>query len=194
MKKRALVIVAHPDDETIWLGGFISLHPEINWTIFSLCRVFDPDRQPKFLCACRRYKAKPIIADLPDDGELNSKQLTPLIKKIICARLGQLEPRQFDYIFTHGKNGEYGHPAHVAAHQAVRSLVKDYKLKTETLLCFNYKKSRQPTARAHSDLEIYLTGEEFKNKKAVMTKIYGFDPAGVDANYCTNPEAFKIVK
>lgn len=187
---KALAVVAHPDDETIWLGGFILRHPEMHWTIFSLCRASDPDRQPKFLRACGRLKAKPIITNLADDGRVKIKQLTPFIKKIIIKQLG-LKPK-FDYIFTHGRNGEYGHVIHRAVHRAVTSLIKEKKVTAKTFFCFNYRKSRQPTAKAQSDLVIYLTAREFKKKKAIMTEIYGFNPAGVDANYCTNPEAFKI--
>ena len=191
MKKKALVIVAHPDDETIWMGGFILLQPEIDWTIFSLCRASDSDRRPKFLRACRHFKAKPIIADLPDDGKLDSRRLISRIKKIIPLELGARTG--FTYVFTHGKNGEYGHIIHQAVHQAVKSLIKEKKIMAETAFGFNYKKNRRPAAKAPSDLEVNLSAEEFKNKKNVMTEIYGFDPAGVDANYCTNPEAFKII-
>ena len=189
---QSLAVVAHPDDETIWLGGFISRHPELNWTILSLCHASDPDRRPKFSRACRHFKAAGMIADLPDDGKLSLERLIARIKKIIPEKLGR--KRRFDYIFTHGQNGEYGHLIHRAAHQAVKSLVKEKKIITENLFCFNYKKNRRPTAKKNSDLIIHLNAREFKNKKAVMTGIYGFDPTGIDANLCANPEAFKIIE
>ena len=36
--RKAAVIVAHPDDETLWAGGTILMHPETKWTIIALCR------------------------------------------------------------------------------------------------------------------------------------------------------------
>lgn len=192
--EQALAIVAHPDDETIWMGGFILKHPELNWTIFSLCRASDSDRAPKFSRVCERYKAKAIITDLEDDGELNIKQTLPIIKKLIIEKINE---KKFDYIFTHGANGEYGHLRHLGVHRIVNELIKEKFLKPKTVFYFNYiKKSHKeftpPIAKKNSDLTLKLTKKEFIAKKAVMTDIYGFAPDGIDAGYCTNPEAFKI--
>lgn len=194
--EQALAIVAHPDDETIWMGGFILKHPEFNWTIFSLCRASDPDRAPKFLRVCERYNAKAIITDLEDDGKLNIKQTLPIIKKLIIEKINE---KKFDYIFTHGANGEYGHPRHLGVYKIVNELIKEKFLKPRTVFYFNYaKKSKKefapPAAKKDSDYILKLTKKEFIAKKAVMSKIYGFNPDGIDANYCTNPEAFKILR
>ena len=59
-KKEALCIVAHPDDETIWVGGTILKNKDFNWTILSLCRKNDLGRAPKFRKVCKFYKAKSI--------------------------------------------------------------------------------------------------------------------------------------
>ena len=48
IERSAAVIVAHPDDETLWGGGVILSRPAWWWTIVTLCRGSDPDRAPKF--------------------------------------------------------------------------------------------------------------------------------------------------
>jgi len=71
---RALIVVAHPDDETIWAGGVLLRHKNISWTIFSLCRKDDEDRMPKFFLAAKFYKACGIISDLDDEGNITPQE------------------------------------------------------------------------------------------------------------------------
>ena len=66
-RPRAAVVVAHPDDETLWCGGYILTHPEFLWRILTLCRAVDPDRAPKFRRVLQRLGAEGDMADL-DDG------------------------------------------------------------------------------------------------------------------------------
>ena len=81
-KKEALCIVAHPDDETIWMGGAI-LKNKFNWTIISLCRKNDLDREPKFRRVCKFYSANSIISDLEDDI-VKPIPIYTIINKINC--------------------------------------------------------------------------------------------------------------
>jgi len=187
--ERALVIVAHPDDETIWLGGTILKHPRVRWTIFSLCRASDPDRAPKFWRVCKFFGAKGIMTNLEDEGKLGVKIAVPISKKLI---LTNLLNKKFDYIFTHGANGEYGHPRHKSIHRAVVELVYTGQLTAKQLLCFNYQLTREHklSVKDDSDVITKLTSAEFKQKKKIMTELYGFAPDGIDANYCTKTEAF----
>jgi LmbE family N-acetylglucosaminyl deacetylase len=202
-EENALVVVAHPDDETIWMGGFILKHPELRWTIFSLCRASDPDRAPKFKRICRALGARAIITDLDDEGKINEREAEPRIEKLVSQNVGKKRfsakggpASGWDYIFTHGANGEYGHPRHKTVHQAVIKMVRSGKLKTGKTFAFNYRKisKYKLTGKADSDLMLKLNRAQFRKKISLMADIYGFDPDGIDAGFCTNPESFKIIK
>lgn len=191
----AIAIVAHPDDEVIWLGGTIKRAP-FRWTIFSLCRASDHDRAPKFRRVCRLLGAQAIITDLEDDGLMGVEESVPVIKQLIKEKL---KNKNFSYIFTHGRNGEYGHPRHQGVHLAVKELLAEKKLKPETVFYFNYKKKHrhQPyflVPKKDSDLIIKLSSTELAWKKKIVAYEYGYDPAGIDVGYCTAEEAFKVVK
>lgn len=41
---KALVVVAHPDDEIIFLGGYMLKNPEWNWTVVSVTHSLDSVR------------------------------------------------------------------------------------------------------------------------------------------------------
>jgi hypothetical protein len=77
-RPRAAVVVAHPDDETLWCGGYILTHPEFLWRIVTLCRAMDADRAPKFRQVLQRFGAEGEMADLddgPDQAPLPSGRL-----------------------------------------------------------------------------------------------------------------------
>ena len=188
--KKALAVVAHPDDETIWMGGTIARNKKIAWTIFSLCRASDRDRAPKFKRVCEYYGAKRIIGDLDDEGKLSLEEAKQGAKKII---LEKIDLNEFDYIFTHGANGEYGHERHIAVRLAIDELIKEGKIKPETVFYFNYIKNKKDYLKpGNNNIVSHLSGEELSKKKRIVAEMYGYSPDGIDVAYCTNPEIFKI--
>lgn len=177
---KALSIVAHPDDETIWMGSQFSRHKDWQWTIFSLCRANDPDRSPKFLAVCQHYNSKPIITNLEDD------KLLPLdLNEIIALIEKYLPEKEFDIIFTHGKNGEYGHIRHKELHQAVNKMIEDSKLKTKKVFYFNYEKKNNHCSAINNKKNYFkLNEEETKEKKCTITERYGFDKGSFEEKSC----------
>lgn len=63
---KAGVILAHPDDETLWAGGIILSHSQWEWLIYTLCKADDPVRAANFHQAIDRLKAIGKMANLED--------------------------------------------------------------------------------------------------------------------------------
>jgi LmbE family N-acetylglucosaminyl deacetylase len=186
----AAVIVAHPDDETLWAGGLILSHPRCRWFIASLCRGSDPDRSPKFLRVLQNFRAKGAMADL-DDGP----EQTPLsIPQIQDTLLGMLPERSYDLILTHAPYGEYTrHRRHEEVSRAVTSLWQAGILLSPCLGLFAYEDEggrRLPQAVRSANQVDTLTTQIVQEKDRLIRDVYGFGPDSWEARTSPRTEAF----
>ncbi len=188
--KTVAVIVAHPDDETLWAGGTILSHPQCNWFILCLTRGSDPDRAPKFYKALKVLKAEGIMGDLddgPDQVPLNEKQIEETIMKL-------LPKRHYDLIMTHNPAGEYTrHIRHEEVSRAVINLWKDAKISASELWSFAYEdgnKEYYPRPSENASFYRALTKRIWQKKYNIITETYGFENSSFEAETSPQSEAF----
>lgn len=174
-KKYNLLVVAHPDDESIFFAGLLLQKRKLPWRV--LC-VTDGNadqqgaqRAQDFASACKLLGVKDFaILGFKDQFEvrLPLDELVDVLKKE--------SPQE---IFTHGPVGEYGHPHHqdvcVAVHRA-----------------FPRKKVWSVAYNCQPDLHITLTPRAYALKRRILGEIYksetkrfmNFVPATFAEGYC----------
>jgi LmbE family N-acetylglucosaminyl deacetylase len=189
-EKNAAVIVAHPDDEILWTGGFIIMNPDYKWHIATLCRGDDPDRAPRFYQVMKHIKAAGkmgMLDDSPEQTPLNTRQ----IKQTIFSLLPDME---FDLIISHNPHGEYTrHLRHEEIGKEVINLWRYKKLCSKELWLFAYEdgnKAYLPKADSNAHKIIKIPRKIWQAKYYIITEIYGFAKDSFEARTTPVEEAF----
>lgn len=198
-KKEVIVIVAHPDDETIWMGGTllkIKEKQDSNVTLICLCRKNDKDRYPKFQKACEILGVKGYIFDL-DDGEDAGQYKEILLQDIINKISPITNNKLYTTLYTHNENGEYGHIRHIQVNQAIEEMLSKGLILAEEIYFFSYKKMKNKYQgyaiyNSNADKLIKLKKPYLKMKKKIIEEVYGYKKGGFEEESCREIEAFDL--
>jgi len=186
----AAIVVAHPDDEALWAGGTILMHPSWNWFILSLCRGSDPDRAPRFHRALEIFHAEGRMGDL-DDGP----EQIPLDECDVKTTILELLPdRQFDLLITHDPAGEYTrHLRHEETSKAIIHLWYEKKISVAEVRTFAYEdggKAYIPQPIRSATIYFELPEDIWQKKYRIITETYGFKEDSFEAQTTPRAEAF----
>ncbi|HAH23226.1 MAG TPA: PIG-L family deacetylase [Prolixibacteraceae bacterium] len=188
--KNVALIVAHPDDETLWAGGIILSKPKWNVFVLSLCRASDQDRAPKFAQALNALGAKGTMGDL-DDSPLQQPLNEEDIQEVI---IDLLPVRQYDLVITHHPRGEYTrHLRHEEIGKAVIKLWSKGNITSHQLWCFAYEdggREYYPKAVETGTFVFPLDKGIWERKYKLIRETYGFDKNSWEAHTTPTTESF----
>ena len=188
--RSAALIVAHPDDETLWAGGTILSHPSWKWFIVCLCRGSDAERSEKFRKALKILKSDGAMGDLddgPDQKPLERKELNGTILDLLPAKY-------FDLVITHNPSGEYTrHLRHEETGRAVIELWHAGKISAGKLWSFAYEDGNReylPRPVEKASIHRILTRHIWLRKYSIITETYGFGKGSFEAETTPRAESF----
>ncbi|MBN1871765.1 MAG: PIG-L family deacetylase [Candidatus Omnitrophica bacterium] len=124
-RARALAIIAHPDDETIFLGGTISVFKDWRWSILCVTDCderYNKARRRELLKAASIYRKNGADIDVGMLGIVKKKGLLPKSNVSNAVKDFVKIKGPFDIVFTHNRVGDYGHNTHLIVSEAVRRL------------------------------------------------------------------------
>jgi LmbE family N-acetylglucosaminyl deacetylase len=146
MMKSVLCVVAHPDDETIAVAGTLSLMTSQGTDAHIVCatrgeggELGDPPvctreelpavREAELRCAASAIGASGVtFLDYVDPLTGPDDELFPF-EADFDALVAQMQTLVREHapslVLTHGGDGDYGHPAHILMHQAVKMALEN---------------------------------------------------------------------
>jgi LmbE family N-acetylglucosaminyl deacetylase len=190
MRKNALVVVAHPDDEVLWAGGTILNHPSFKWFIVCLTRRDDKDRAPRFYQALKALNATGVIGSLDDGPEQKPLKKEEVAKAIIDF----LPSDSFDIVISHSPLGEYtSHLRHEEIGNCMIQLWCSGRVKALEYWAFAYEdgcKKYLPRAIKEANLVVPLSEEIWQKKYQIISGIYGFAADSWEARTVPDLESF----
>lgn len=156
---RNLVIVAHPDDETIWAGAHMA---EDGYFVVCVTNGNNETRSKEFKSILKAFDNKGIILNFPDKTFGKRDDWSKVKDKIIHDLTAIIEHNDWEIIATHNPDGEYGHQHHIMINNIVTDIYDELDKKGDLYYFGKYYKA--------SDVEEAMEGIEGVSKESLEKK------------------------
>lgn len=168
-KVRAAIVMAHPDDETIWAGGTLLARKDWHWKLYVATHNKDDDRGKEFINAVGKFREQGVSAleyefleVMPDVQEYEKINKAEVFKKLTALGLSN-----FSVVFTHNVDGEYGH----GNHKILGEFFKEKRMNVWHILCPAIQNPREKQIGEQIE-STYLTPTILKTKRAIFQDSY----------------------
>jgi len=186
---RILAFFAHQDDETMFLGGTLAFLADRGVEIHYLCatrgeggEMGDPPicdrgelgkvRESELGCAVEALGGKSIqFLNYQDPLIGPNNELYPFSEDVdqvadeIARYISTIKPQ---IILTHGPGGEYGHPAHIQAHQAMMLALKGMDFPVESVYVPSWLSRETGKFTPEPGIEMDITPWKGKKLEAIQ--------------------------
>lgn len=154
-----LMIVAHPDDETIWGGSHLL---KGHYLVVCLTNGKNKVRKKEFMKVMKETHNQGIMFDYPDKTEGKRDQWLHVQQDIKKDVQELVHKKDWEMVITHNPLGEYGH-----IHHRITSQIVSLQASDENLYYFGkyYKRKKVPTNLNE------ITNNDAKEKRK-LTNIY----------------------
>ncbi len=166
---KAAVVMAHPDDETIWMGGTLLSHKDWYWKLYVATHSKNDDRGKEFINAVDKFRKQGVstleyefLEVMPDVQEYEKINRTEVYRK-----LGVLDLSSFGVIFTHNVDGEYRHGNHII----LGEFFKEKQMNVWHVLCPAIQNPREKQVGEQIE-STYLTPTILETKRAIFQDSY----------------------
>lgn len=176
-KVNKLMIVAHPDDETIWGGGHLI---DGGYLVVCITDGYNKTRKNEFDTAVKHLNETniPLILNFPDKTFNKRDNWFGIKGKIEDAVDKCINLKDWELIVTHNKEGEYGHIHHKMTSSIVRSEYKKLDKQNPLYLFGTYhSKKKLPNYEA----SMTPMSEELYNKKVEVLKDFKSQEKVIDS-------------
>lgn len=158
-----LMIVAHPDDETLWGGAHLL---KGGYLVVCVTNGRNEERRAEYISVVEKSGNVPLILEYPDKVFGKRDEWEEVYDKITADVELLVGLKDWDMIVTHNPDGEYGHIHHKMTNKIVTD-VCDSKKPSGKLYYFGkyYRAADLPDVK---DKLTTITPEELKAKEELM--------------------------
>lgn len=168
-KYDSLMIVAHPDDETIWGANHLK---NGNYLVICITNGDNETRSKEFYEVMKQVGSKGIMLTYPDKTNGKKDDWKSSKEAIMNDIQYIIKQNHWKEIVTHNPDGEYGHQHHIMTNRIVTTLAKQNGYTNELYYFGKYIKKKQiPNYIEKEELSNPLSNIDIKGKEQ-LTKIY----------------------